>query len=120
MKMNTVLHTMELYPYSGDQKIYMEEVLPYLETNRFRPRALAISKADIQIRRRLLGLALQTESVRNNSNLLWMFLSGNVDVVLQSDEDSGQFVEVSTASAPVLQVAESSQVAVEATCKRKR
>jgi hypothetical protein len=111
MKVNTVVHTIELSDGERARHIYMEEVLPYLETNRYRPRVLAISKADIQMRRPFLGLALQTESVRNDSNFLWMFLSRNADVVLQSDEDSDQVVEVSTASAPV-EVAESVQVVV--------
>jgi hypothetical protein len=79
---NTVLHTINLSEYERDEKIYTELILPYLETNRYRPRVLAIKKADIQIRRPLLGRALQTKSVRNDSNILWMFLSGNADVVL--------------------------------------
>jgi hypothetical protein len=40
----------------------------------------------------LLGRALQTESVRNDSNLLWIFLSGNPDVVVQSCGDGEQAV----------------------------
>jgi hypothetical protein len=34
----------------------------------------------------LLGRALQTKSVRNDSNLLWMFISGNADVLVRSIE----------------------------------
>jgi hypothetical protein len=59
-----------------------------------------IRKADISLRRPLLGLAHQTESVRNKSNLLWMLLSGNPDVVLQSNTDGEQVADVA-ASAPV-------------------
>jgi hypothetical protein len=70
----------------------------------------------------------------DQANLLWMFLSGNQDMVLQSDEeDSAQVVEVA-ASAPVEiaaiaplvaeasapgEVAARAQEAVEATRKRK-
>jgi hypothetical protein len=99
---NRVLLTIDLRGHERDDQIYEESILPYLETNLYRPRVLlSIKKADSALRRPLLGLALQTESVRNKSNLLWMFLSGNQDVVLQSDEeDSGQVVEVAV-SAPV-------------------
>jgi hypothetical protein len=98
---NQVLLTIDLDRYERDDQIYEESIHPYLETNLYRPRVLNIKKADIQIRRLLLGRALQTKSVRNKSNLLWMFLSGNQDVLLQADkEDSDQVVEVA-ASAPV-------------------
>jgi hypothetical protein len=82
MKENTVLHTIKLSQDGSDEEIYTQMILPYLETNRYRTRAHAIKKADIPLRRPLLGLALQTESVRNDSNLRWMFLSGNPDVVI--------------------------------------
>jgi hypothetical protein len=60
---NTVLYTIMLSGDEQDDQIYDEEISPYLETNRYRPRLLAIKKADIQIRRALLGVALQTKSV---------------------------------------------------------
>jgi hypothetical protein len=82
MKVNTLLQTIRLDENDRDEQVYTESILPYLGTNRYSPRVLAIKKADIPLRRPLLGLALQTESVRNDSNLLWMFLSGNPDVVL--------------------------------------
>jgi hypothetical protein len=91
VQQNTVLHTIEQNTtYETDNQIYKQDISPRLEMNLYRPRVLAISKADISLRRALLGLALQTESVRNESNLLWMFLSGNADVVLSSYEDSEQ------------------------------
>jgi hypothetical protein len=104
MQQNTVLHTIDLsdehFPHqSYDQQIYDEDISPHLEMNRFRPRVHAIKKADFSLRRPLLGLALQTDSVRINSNLLWMFLSGNPDVVLQSNADDEQ--EVEAAGVPV-------------------
>jgi hypothetical protein len=82
VRQNTVLHTIHLSERERDEQIYTEDILPYLQTNRYRPRVLGIKKAHIMIRRNLLGLALRTESVRNKSNLIWMFLSGNQDVVV--------------------------------------
>jgi hypothetical protein len=83
---NTSLHTIKLSTDERDQQIYAARVQPYLETNQYRPRVLAITKAAIPLRRPLLGLALQTKTFRNNSNiksnLLWMFLSTNPDVVV--------------------------------------
>jgi hypothetical protein len=81
MKENTVLHTIHFNRGERNHQIYAESILPYLESNLYRPRVLGIKKADIALRRPLLGRALQMESVRNDSNLLWMFLSGNPDAV---------------------------------------
>jgi hypothetical protein len=83
MEENTILLTIDLNRDDRDEQIYEESILPYLETNLYRPRVLGIKKADIALRRPLLGRALQTESVRNKSNLLWILLSGNQDVVVQ-------------------------------------
>jgi hypothetical protein len=83
---NTLLHTICLWEGQRDQQIYTEDILPYLETNRYRPRVHASRKADISLRRALLGRALQTKSVRNDSNLLWIFISGNADVLVRSIE----------------------------------
>jgi hypothetical protein len=126
---NTSLHTIELSARQYDQQIYMEMIYPYLVTNRYRPRVLAITKADIPLRRTLLGRALQTRSVRNNSSLLWMFLSRNPDVVVLSNEDDEQVVtevaatepvEAAAASAPVEAAASAPSVEEAATRKRKR
>jgi hypothetical protein len=97
-------------------------ILPYLETNRYRPRVLAIKKADIQIRRPLLGRALQTKSVRNDFNIMWMFLSGNADVVLQSNNegDDEQDDVLTAASDTTVEVAAIAPVEVEASRKRQR
>jgi hypothetical protein len=80
------LLTIDLERYEREEQIYKESIHPYLEMNLYRPRVLGIKKADIALRRPLLGRALQTKSVRNKSNFLWMFLSGNQDVVVQSIE----------------------------------
>jgi hypothetical protein len=87
MQQNAVLQTITLFADEKDEQIYTQDIRPYLETNLYRPWVLAVKKVNVQIRRAVLGVELQTEAVRNDSNLLWMFLSGNVDVVLQSTED---------------------------------
>jgi hypothetical protein len=82
MEENIILHTITSSGNERDEQIYAERIHPYLETNLYRPRVLGIKKADIELRRPLLALALQTESVRNKSNFLWMFLSGNSDILV--------------------------------------
>jgi hypothetical protein len=125
VQQNTVVYTIELSEEQYDQQIYADMIHPYLETNRYRSRVHAIKKADTSLRRPLLGLALQAESVRNNSNLLWMFLSGNTDVVLQSHEDAvlqsnedGEQVVEAAASVPA-EEAENGPSEVAASRKRK-
>jgi hypothetical protein len=93
MQRNTSLLTIEQSTLNYDKQIYAEMVQPYLETNQYRPRVLAITNANIPLRRPFLGLALQAESVRKSSNLLWMFLSANPDVVVLANEDGDQVVE---------------------------
>jgi hypothetical protein len=116
---NRVLHTIGLNRGVRDEQIYVESILPHLETNLYRPRVLGIKKADIALRRPLLGLALQTESVRNKSNLIWMFLSGNQDVVLQSDEESAAVLQ-SDEESVVFQLDEESSEQEEEAATRKR
>jgi hypothetical protein len=82
IKENTVVYTIHLSANELDHQIYAESILPHLALNLYRPRVHAIKKADIALRRPLLGWALQMESVRNDSNLLWMFLSRNPDVLV--------------------------------------
>jgi hypothetical protein len=125
MQLNTVLSTIELSEGYYDQHIYDKMIHPYLEANRYRPRVVGIKKADIALRRPLLGLALRSKSVRNSSNLLWMFLSGNPDVVLQSNEDGEQVVEeaarmpVEEAARMPVEVADSAPVELAVTRNRK-
>jgi hypothetical protein len=114
---NTSLHSIKLSADERDKQIYAARVHPYLEINRYRPRVLALTKAGIPLRRPFLGLALQTRSVRNNSNLLWMFLSANPDVVVLSNKDGEQVVE-SAVTEPV-DAAASAAADVVSTHKRK-
>jgi hypothetical protein len=82
---NTLLHTIKLSPFKIDHQIGNESVNLRLETNRYRPRVLAINQAhDNRFHRALLRRALQSPLVRNKSNIIWMFLSENADVVAES------------------------------------
>jgi hypothetical protein len=101
---NTVLHTINLIEYERDEKIYTELILPYLETNLYRPRVLAVKKTiERPFREKVLGRAL--DSVKSNANLVWLFLSENVDafVRLEEQEDEGdREVPVAATVAPVV------------------
>jgi hypothetical protein len=80
---NTIMLTIELSRYERDDHIYTEEILPYLETNRYRPRVLAVKKTiERPFREKVLGRALFC--VKSNPNLVWMFLSENVDAFVRS------------------------------------
>jgi hypothetical protein len=86
MQTNTLLQTIHNLPREKDQQIYSETILPRLETNRFRPRVLAVKKTvDRPFREKVLGRALHC--VRSNPNLVWMFLSQNVDAFVRSGEE---------------------------------
>jgi hypothetical protein len=86
MQRNTSVHTVTLSGKESDQKIYMADILPLLETNRYRPRVLAVKKTkDKPFREKVLGRAL--DSVKTDPNLLWMFLSENVDAFARSKEE---------------------------------
>jgi hypothetical protein len=66
-----------------EHELYEETVIPYLETNRFRPRLLAIQKSrPIAYRAKVLGRALL--AVQTDPNRFWMLLSGNVEVAFPS------------------------------------
>jgi hypothetical protein len=95
---NTVLHTIHLWERERDQKIYAEEILPYLETNLYRPRVLAVKKTiERPFREKVLGRALHC--VKSNPNLVWMFLSENVDAFVRSEEQEEE--EVGNSEVPV-------------------
>jgi hypothetical protein len=83
MKLNLSIHTINLrYRYSHHE-LFRESVVPFLETNLFRPRLLAIQKTrPIAYRAKVLGEALL--AVRTDPNRLWMLLSGNAEVAFPS------------------------------------
>jgi hypothetical protein len=76
MKVNISIHTLELDDFYYRHELFRGSVIPYLETNRFRPRLLAIQKTrPIPYRAKVLGRALL--SARTDANRFWMLLSGN-------------------------------------------
>jgi hypothetical protein len=85
-KGNKSLHTIELLEGRHDQQIYAERIYPYLETNRYRPRVLAVIEIeDRPVRQQVLGRALYC--VRSNPNLFSMFLLENVDAFVRSEQE---------------------------------
>jgi hypothetical protein len=83
MKVNTSIHTMDVDYHYSEHEMYRESVTPYLETNRFRPRLLAIQKTrPIAYRAKVLGRSLL--ATRTDANSFWMLLSGNAEVAFPS------------------------------------
>jgi hypothetical protein len=77
LKVNMSIHTIHLCARCS------EHVIPYLETNRLRPRVRAIQKTrPIAYRAKVLGRALL--AVRTNANSFWMLLSRNPEVAFPS------------------------------------
>jgi hypothetical protein len=82
MKVNLSIRTIPLPTRYIEHELF-RSVVPYLETNRFRPRLLAIQKTSpITYRVKVLGRALL--SARTDANRFWMLLSGNADVAFPS------------------------------------
>jgi hypothetical protein len=83
MKMNMSIHTIHLHGHYLDHEFFRGSVIPYLETNRLRPRVRAIQKTrPIPYRAAVLGRALL--AARSDANTFWMLLSGNAEVVSPS------------------------------------
>jgi hypothetical protein len=83
LNMNTSIHTIRLHSCYSEHAIFRELIIPHLETNRFRPRLLAIQKiCPISYRAKVLGRALL--SARNHPNRFWMLLAGNAEVAFPS------------------------------------
>ncbi len=81
--MNMSIRTIHLQFLSSDHAFFEESVIPYLETNRLRPRVRAIQKTlPHAYRAKVLGRALLT--VRTDPNRFWMLLSGNAEVAFPS------------------------------------
>jgi hypothetical protein len=81
---NSILHT--ICYNEIDQQIYRESILPYLETNLYRSRVTAVRKtSERPFREKVLGRALYC--VTSHPNLVWMFLSQNVDAFVRSEEE---------------------------------
>jgi hypothetical protein len=83
MKVNVSIHTIHLHDRHSEHDLFRRSVIPYLETNRFRPRLLAIQQTrPIPYRAKVLGRALL--SARTDANRFWMLLSGNAEVAFPS------------------------------------
>jgi hypothetical protein len=90
MKVNVSIHTINVRDHYSDHELFQgshysehalfrESVIPYLETNRFRPHLLAVQKTrQIAYRAKVLGRALL--AVQTDPNRFWMLLSGNTEV----------------------------------------
>jgi hypothetical protein len=71
LKMNMSIHTIYLNSSYSEHELFRGSVIPYLETNRFRPRIRAIQrKRPISYRAKVLGRALL--SARTDANRFWM------------------------------------------------
>jgi hypothetical protein len=110
MEQNTILQTIHLSEgLRNYQQIYTQAILPYLETNLHRPRVLAVKKTtERPFREKVLGRALYC--VSSDPNLVWMFLSENVDAFVRSEEEaegSNSEVTGTVAAAEVVAVAAS-------------
>jgi hypothetical protein len=83
LKVNTSIHTVRFDRSLTSTDLYRESLVPYLETNRFRPHVRAIQKTrSITYRTKVLGRALL--AVRSDPNRFWMLLSGNAEVAFPS------------------------------------
>jgi hypothetical protein len=83
LKVNTSIHTIQLDGCYCKHELFRGSVIPYLETNRLRPRLLAIQKTrPISYRTKVLGRALL--STCTDANRFWMLLSGNAEVAFPS------------------------------------
>jgi hypothetical protein len=80
MKVNVSIRTLRLDLSLTSTNVYRESVIPYLVTNRVRPRVRAIQRTrPISYRAKVLGRALL--AVRTDPNRFWMLLSENAEVV---------------------------------------
>jgi hypothetical protein len=84
LRINTVLLRIDLSHEEFDKVILKDDMYPRLQANRYRPRVAAIAKQKGEWRRKLLGQALI--SVASNPNVIWMFLSSNVNSLISSHE----------------------------------
>jgi hypothetical protein len=83
LKVNTSIHTIPLANRYSEHELFRGSVIPYLETNRLRPRVRATQKTrPMAYRVKVLGRALV--SARTDANSFWMLLSGNPEVAFPS------------------------------------
>ena len=83
MKINMSIHTIHLYDHYLDHAFFRGSVIPYLATNRLRPRVRAIQTIrSMPYRAGVLGRALLAS--RSEANSFWMLLLGNAEVAFPS------------------------------------
>jgi hypothetical protein len=83
LKGNMSIHTIRIGFRYSEHELFRGSVIPHLETNRLRPRLLAIQRTrPIAYRAKVLGRALL--AVRTDPNRFWMLLSGNSEVTSPS------------------------------------
>jgi hypothetical protein len=81
LKVNMSIVEIHLADYYSEHELFRGSVIPYLETNRLRPRVRAIQQTRaIAYRVKVLGEAFL--AVRTDANSFWMLLSGNAEVAL--------------------------------------
>jgi hypothetical protein len=96
LKVNMSIHTIRLPNcYYLEHELLQGPIIPYLETNRLRPRVRAIQKTHpIEYRAKVLGRALL--AVHTDANSLWMLLSGNAEVAFPSRTTTGAVITPAT------------------------
>jgi hypothetical protein len=83
LKGNISIHTIRVPQRYREHDLFGGSVIPYLKTNRLRPRVSAIQKTlPMAYRAKVLGRALL--AIRTDANRLWMLLSGNPEVAFPS------------------------------------
>jgi hypothetical protein len=83
LKVKMSIHTIGLTYTYREHELFRGSVVPYLETNRLRPRLLAIQTTrPIMYRAKVLGRALL--AVHTDPNSFWMLLAGNPEVAFPS------------------------------------
>jgi hypothetical protein len=81
LRVNMSIHTINSVECYSEHELFRRSVIPCLETNRLRPRLLAIQKSrPDSYRAKVLGRALL--AARTDVNSFWMLLSGNAEVAL--------------------------------------
>jgi hypothetical protein len=87
LKVNCVLHSIDLTLHDYNQRIIHDEIRPRLFVNRYRPRvrALRAQNNDNFLRAKLLGRALY--SANGYPTILWMFLTSHKDHLMRGVQE---------------------------------
>jgi hypothetical protein len=79
LNVNTTMKNITLHQDQRDENLWQNEIEPRLEINKFRPRIVAVEKAQGTLRAPLFGRALH--AVNDNDTFLYMMITGNVDLL---------------------------------------